>query len=550
LPKPFFLARASGLFVRFWVPPDVRAFVGSRFLVRRLHMTDKDQALLAGARMGAALSEAFARIRGGTVADIDIKDVLEKARRGETRDLTLRDVVLRDGTRVGTVEIASEADLALFGAVQVGGVAAHQAPLAPLPATPAPPAPPGPSMLFTDAFENYRERRILAKQGGDVDLKATQRIFAEVNGNKPLAEITDDNILNFERATANWPVNASRLKRYAGMSAADIVSDSLRRQKARDPELVLIADNTQRKHRDGLAAFFNWAVSKKKMTASPMDGDTRQQDHRIKRRQVRRPFRAEELAQIFDPATFTRWTEDRPHYFWAPWIALYSGARLNEIAQLYLDDIQSPHGIPGFSIGAFRRDQRVKGSNSARFVPFAKPLLDAGLLTYVDEVRAAGHHRLFPHLKYGDDYGDYLGDRFIKYLKDIGLKTEDNPDAPGMGFHWFRHTAGDAVVNLSSSNLHHAAGITGHAKSTILPGELSTYVQPAELRSKLKSLNSMNMLLPPKYVPGTFEAALVDAHALHAKWGRQRARKEKKGLESVQRAEDRTKPKDRRKSAT
>lgn len=534
MPKPFFLARSSGLFVRFWVPPDLRALVGSRFLVRRLHTTDKDQALLAGARMGAALSEAFARIRGGTVADIDIKDVLEKARRGETRDLTLRDVVLRDGTRVGTVEIASEADLALFGAVQAGGVASQQAPSAPMPATPAPPAPAVPSMLFTDAFENYRERRILAKQGGDVDLKATQRIFAEVNGNKPLAEITDDDILNFERATANWPVNASRLKRYAGMSAADIVSDSLRRQKARDPELVLIADNTQRKHRDGLAAFFNWAVSKKKMTASPMDGDTRQQDHRIKRRQVRRPFRAEELARIFDPSTFMSWTEDRPHYFWAPWIALYSGARLNEIAQLYLDDIQSPHGIPGFSIGAFRRDQRVKGSNSARFVPFAKPLLDAGLLTYVDEVRTAGHHRLFPHLKYGDDYGDYLGDRFIKYLKDIGLKTEDNPDAPGMGFHWFRHTAGDAVVNLSSSNLHHAAGITGHAKSTILPGELSTYVQPAELRSKLKSLNSMKLLQPPKYVPGTFESALADAHALHAKWERKAVGKAKTAMKRSQ----------------
>lgn len=129
MPKPFFLARASGLFVRFRVPNDLRPHIGSRFVVRRLYTADKDQARLAGARMGAALSEAFARIRGGTVADIDIKDVLEKARRGETRDLTLRDVVLRDGTRVGTVEIASEADLALFGAVQAGGVAAHQAPL-------------------------------------------------------------------------------------------------------------------------------------------------------------------------------------------------------------------------------------------------------------------------------------------------------------------------------------------------------------------------------------------------------------------------------------
>lgn len=534
MPKPFFLVRASGLFVRFRVPADLRTQIGSRFVVRRLFDPRPDHARLAAARMGTALSDLFARIRGGAVTDIDIKDLLDKARRGETRDLTLKDVVLKDGTVLGTVEIATPEDLALFGAVRARGLAQPPAAApAPSPAVPAPTLPTPPSMLFTDAFETYRERRILAEQTGDVDLQATQRIFEEVNGNKPLAEITDDDILAFERATANWPVNATKLKRYAGMSAAEIVRDSFRRQAARDPELRLIADNTRRKHRDGLAAFFNWAVSKKKLAASPMDGDSRQQDHRIKRRQVRRPFRAEELARIFDPATFLPWAKDRPHLYWAPWIGLYSGARLNEIAQLYLDDIQSPHGIPGFSIGAFRRDQRVKGSNSARFVPFAKPLLDAGLLVYVEEVRAAGHHRLFPHLKYGENYGDYLGDRFTVYLKAIGLKTESNPDAEGMGFHWFRHTTGDAVVNLSSSNLHHAAGITGHAKRTIVPGELATYVQPAELRSKLKSLNSMKLLLPPKYVPGTFEAALTDAHTLHAKWERKAAGKNKASVTSV-----------------
>jgi len=95
-------------------------------------------------------------------------------------------------------------------------------------------------MLFSDAFEVYRERRILAKQTGDVDVQATQRIFEEVSGNKPLAEIADNDILNFERATANWPINARKLKRYTGMLAGEIVRDSVRRQAAHDPELKLI----------------------------------------------------------------------------------------------------------------------------------------------------------------------------------------------------------------------------------------------------------------------------------------------------------------------
>lgn len=90
MPKPFFLARPFGLFVRVRVSEDLRAPIGRRFVVRRLYTVAPDQARLAAARMGAALSDAFARIRAGAMAHIDIKDLREKVRRGETRDLTLR----------------------------------------------------------------------------------------------------------------------------------------------------------------------------------------------------------------------------------------------------------------------------------------------------------------------------------------------------------------------------------------------------------------------------------------------------------------------------
>lgn len=519
MPKPFFLVRPSGLFVRFLVPVDLRQQLAARFVIRRLYVSQPDQVRLAGARMGAALSEAFTQLRRGSVADFDdIKGLLDKHRRGELRDLTMKDVVLGDGTRLGTVEINTPGDLALFHAMRgapAPAIATARSPVV-LPSVEDSP-------FFEDTFETYRERRVLSNLTGDVDLRATQTIFVEMNGDKRLAEITDADILNFERATANWPVNARKLKAYRDMTAPEIVKASQARQVARDPELKLISDNTRRKHRDNLAAFFSWTVEKKKLAASPMEGDHRQQDHRIQRVQTRRPYRADELQRIFNPATFDPWWAGHPQYYWAPWIALYTGARLNEIAQLYLGDFQRPHGIPGIAFAGTRADQRVKGSNSVRFVPLAKPLLDSGLMRYVEEVRVAGHHRLFPHLKYGDDYGDYLGDRFISYLKSIGLKSDDNPDAPGMGFHWFRHTVGHAVVTLPNANLHTAAGITGHAQRSVVPGELASYVQPADLRAKLRALNKMKLPTPPPYEPDTFKDALAEAHALHAKWKRQAA---------------------------
>ncbi|MCY7355002.1 MAG: hypothetical protein LH470_08010 [Lysobacter sp.] len=291
--------------------------------------------------MGASLSEAFTQLRRGSLADFDdFKGLIDKQWRGELRDLTMRDVVLGDGTRLGTVDINSPADLALFHALR-GVTGSAPAATPPSAVADAAPAVDG-ARFFDDALASFRERRSLANLTGDVDLAATQRIFVEMNGNKRLAEVTDDHILNFEKATANWPVNARKFKAYRGMKAAEIVRSSQAQQAARDPDLKLLADNTRRKHRDNLAAFFTWAVAKK-LAASPMTGDPRQQDHRIQRVQTRRPYRAEELECIFDPVTLVPWTENRPQYFWAPWLALYSGARLNEIAQIYLDDIQAPH---------------------------------------------------------------------------------------------------------------------------------------------------------------------------------------------------------------
>lgn len=78
LPKPYILARPSGLFARYLVPADLRPVVGSRFVVRALHAKG-DRARLVAALMAVALSQAFDALRRGEpMAD----DILEKALAG------------------------------------------------------------------------------------------------------------------------------------------------------------------------------------------------------------------------------------------------------------------------------------------------------------------------------------------------------------------------------------------------------------------------------------------------------------------------------------
>jgi hypothetical protein len=267
-------------------------------------------------------------------------------------------------------------------------------------------------------------------------------------------------------------------------------------------------------------------VNSEQLEKAPTAKVKRQSEHRIVKTQIRRPYKDEELLRIFDPATFLPWAAGKPHHFWGPWVALYSGARLNEVAQLYCDDVETFTGIPGFHVRNARPDQHIKTGSSCRFIPLAQAVLDAGFLRYVADVIAAKHERLFPHLKYtSSGYGDYLGDNFIRYLTHIGLKA--GPDAPlkernktaGMGIHWFRNGLSTSLIH-GGTTPHTTSSITGHSQKGTMPGELARYVDIATLPQRLAAVNSLAFPPLPKYVPGQFERELLDAHRLPEKWKR------------------------------
>lgn len=73
-------------------------------------------------------------------------------------------------------------------------------------------------------------------------------------------------------------------------------------------------------------------------------------------------FTDDELKKIFNPKTYPRKIAiDRIYDFWVPIIALYSGMRLNEICQLYIDDVvKFNKNIYYFDLTDERKDQHLK----------------------------------------------------------------------------------------------------------------------------------------------------------------------------------------------
>ncbi|KAK6032418.1 site-specific recombinase, phage integrase family [Ostertagia ostertagi] len=103
------------------------------------------------------------------------------------------------------------------------------------------------------------------------------------------------------------------------------------------------------------------------------------------------PFSNQELKKIFK-AELYRAKMKLPDFYWGPLVALYTGARAEEIASLTPAQVLKEKGIVYIQI------LQGKTENAPRRIPVHDALVDLGFLEYVTLVRKAGFPLLFPHL--------------------------------------------------------------------------------------------------------------------------------------------------------
>lgn len=185
---------------------------------------------------------------------------------------------------------------------------------------------------------------------------------------------------------------------------------------------------------------------------------------------VRRPFTAAELTALFTSPIYTR--SLRPvagcgeACVWMPMIALATGARLEEIAQLRLEDIVlDPEFGPLMRVTDEGEGQRVKTEGSRRTIPLHPALVKTGFLDYVEQVGEAGHEWVFPELVPDHDgrRGGNFGKWFARYLRSAdGVGISD----PRVVFHSFRHTFITMCREAGLSEEIHDA-LTGHVSGTV-----------------------------------------------------------------------------------
>jgi integrase len=211
-----------------------------------------------------------------------------------------------------------------------------------------------------------------------------------------------------------------------------------------------------------LPALTNLFIRARRDSAYPDSGEyptarlrilSKRQKSEIRAKQKQdKPYTIEELKLIFAPANLL--TAKKPHQFWVPLIALFTGARLNEICQLHLEDIKQDDGIWAFHINQ-KGVKRLKTHSATREVPISQTLIDIGLLDYIEDVKALEGKKyksktlpapkmLFPYLNRDTTGGHFTHDAtrdWTAYLKWVGVTDYDATDGTTRvgGFHPFRY---------------------------------------------------------------------------------------------------------------
>jgi integrase len=235
-----------------------------------------------------------------------------------------------------------------------------------------------------------------------------------------------------------------------------------------------------------LKAILNWAVNNGYVDDNPANGIT------VSRSKVektaRLPYSVDDLNKIFRFPVFT--SGERPKAGggdaakWIPLLALFTGARLEELGQLHVADVKITEGIRYLDMTTVEEGKRYKTRSSRRKIPIHPELIRLGFMDYVDERRKAGDERLFPEVRSSNESVTAAWSKWWgRYVRKHGITDSRKV------FHSFRHTVKDAFRD-SGVDIALNDAIMGHTQGNVS----ASYGQGYSLKVLAEAMKKLDFL--------------------------------------------------------
>jgi len=288
----------------------------------------------------------------------------------------------------------------------------------------------GPSVK--SVWESYiRREKPSSKTAGE--FRTAWEIFFQATGytwDSPLSAITRPDIRGFRDLLLGLPANYTKKNEYKGVNVREIFAmvendNSIEKQKSQTINKKLCALRTVFGH--GMKEF-DLPINPVSMLSVLVDDS-----------EDGRPFSTVDLETIFSNDRFTGQAFGAE--YWLPILALYTGARLGELGQLYVSDIRHEFGVDYIDINDDGPDKSLKNRESKRVVPIHPELNRLGFLEFVQKQKSCKCIRLFTELSFesGQGYTKNYSRDFGRFRDRLGIQ------GIGLKFHSFRHNFKDAA---------------------------------------------------------------------------------------------------------
>ncbi len=276
---------------------------------------------------------------------------------------------------------------------------------------------------------------------------AQQRLnlWLRIVGDMPAQQYRAEHNDLYVQRLKQLPSNLNKMPEYRGKSLDEVVA------LGHDP----LSAATVNFNINLVRSLLRWASNRDYIAKVP--GGLERVSSKEKEHEGRDAFTDADLSALFETDAYQTDSRRSAHLHWIPLIGLFTGARVNEIAQLRCDDIREGEAVPFFAFGKNHADQREKNAHSNREVPVHPELIRLGLLRYVKALRDVGQEWIFPALTKGrDGHSRKFNREFDAYRRQCGVVDAKKT------FHSFRHTF---ITRLRHADVDRAIvfQMTGHS---------------------------------------------------------------------------------------